>query len=354
MLNMSAAGIERLVGVTVICLAVGCSGGSDGKGTSETVENTADLPGTELPSDVPPLPDSSTADLPVGPQDQLDCDQQVCFDCTCECSGDCGGCFSICGPIPPGVEDCSCCTPCPDVSDILDSELSEPDAQGPEDPPIPQGTCVEDADCTFLPPASCCDPPPYPCQHKPAIGNAADLEALDAWKLEACNPPPECPDYAKPACDTCYDLILYSPDCVEGLCVVAEKIDCDAVCAASSKSPEELCPFISDPDLITGDTLELCGCFIITECDPLAQTGCPPNEKCTLTGNKPDCKPNGFQPKNAPCNPDSDTCAAGLICNPLNWCAPICTEDYQCENEGYEFCNKTQLGPLYGYCMVYL
>jgi len=131
-------------------------------------------------------------------------------------------------------------------------------------------------------------------------------------------------------------------------------MDCDAVCLASAKDPGQTCPFISDLDLVNGDTIELCGCFIITECDPITQTGCNLEEKCTLTAGKPDCKPVGFQPKNSPCIPEGDTCAAGLLCNPLNWCSPICTEDYQCENEGYEFCNKSGLGPLYGYCMVYL
>ncbi len=346
----------RSISLTILLWTLGslgaCSSGSNGSKAPDVPADAVDVLQEVRATDIP---GEATDAADIGRiEDRVDCDQQVCFDCPCRCSGDCGGCFSVCDPLPPGIEDCSCCEACPDADEQEVHDSGETEVQGPPEPPVPTGTCTVDGDCVVLPHAPCCPPPPNPCTLKPVLGNADDLAALQTWKDEVCDPPPECPDYAKPQCDDCLDILKYSASCKEGTCVVVEEMDCTAACEAAMKDPEVPCPFISHPELVNGESIELCGCAVVTQCDPIQQLGCLPEQKCTLVKNQPACAPTGYQPKNSPCNPDSDTCAAGLICNPLNWCAPICTEDYQCENEGYEFCNKTQYGPVYGYCMVYL
>ncbi|MBM4387145.1 MAG: hypothetical protein FJ088_05360, partial [Deltaproteobacteria bacterium] len=109
-------------------------------------------------------------------------------------------------------------------------------------------------DCKAMPNKACCPPPPNPCKKKPVPGNATDEAEILKWVADNCPPDYQCPDYAPPLCNDCYDLLDYKITCKETECAVEENLNCANYCLAWKKlqnPPGDPCPFISDSDLIT-------------------------------------------------------------------------------------------------------
>ncbi len=66
-------------------------------------------------------------------------------------------------------------------------------------------------------------------------------------------------------------------------------------------------------------------------CDPVAQTGCPPADKCTI--DPPTCVPNGTVANGGKCGP-ADDCSAGNLCaddGTNSICRELCAVDTDCK-----------------------
>lgn len=121
------------------------------------------------------------------------------------------------------------------------------------------GECSADDDCVFLENRSCCPGPPTPCDRGGEVGTLEEQEEIRRWREENCDATPiQCPQYAPPLCGDCYDLLSFKARCNGGNCVRADTIDCEQLCAAAVKDPEEECPWISHPDLLTEENIQAC------------------------------------------------------------------------------------------------
>jgi hypothetical protein len=72
----------------------------------------------------------------------------------------------------------------------------------------------------------------------------------------------------------------------------------------------------------------------VTMCDPVAQTGCGPGEKCSLDSTGNVCLSDGTKPNGAACGPATDDCIHGTLCvgpvaMTLN-CRQFCQSDNNC------------------------
>jgi hypothetical protein len=73
-------------------------------------------------------------------------------------------------------------------------------------------------------------------------------------------------------------------------------------------------------------------------CDPVCQSGCSCDKKCTFTGSQVTCAttPSGAKQANEECNPNNDNCAPGLLCTAENepacgaHCYRACRVDADC------------------------
>ena len=124
----------------------------------------------------------------------------------------------------------------------------------------PQTECETPLDCIYLSAQSCCPGPPNPCDLGGMVGTPEEEADVQQWIKENCPEEPICPQYAPPQCSNCYDLIAFEKGCVAGKCVQLESLNCETLCLAAAKSPDEPCPFISHPNLLTPQNLSSCGC----------------------------------------------------------------------------------------------
>jgi len=134
--------------------------------------------------------------------------------------------------------------------DIVDEEVEEP------------GECETDDDCLFLTAQVCCPAlAASPCAIAPEVGTLEDEVAAVAWIQSNCAAVESCPDIVAPACSDCLDLYSYAPICDKsiGECALESEPDCDAICEAISITSD--CPSISDPEALTEDLVNQCGCF---------------------------------------------------------------------------------------------
>lgn len=315
--------------------------------TPEVAAETVPVDDTTDTADV-----SDIAEVPDSPDSEDPCLEVECFDCECDCGQPCGGCFSVCDEVPADILDCSCCETCDlpvDTSEAEDEEVVEvvEEVIGPD-----MGLCQGDDDCMVIDKKDCC-PPPYVCHLAPLVGTEAEQDDVEAWKAVNCSPDFPCPDYSAPQCSDCLDLETFTPACVDEHCVALAELDCDALCAAWYKDPDEACPFISAPDLLTQANHDLCACVPPGPCDPISQEGCSTTQKCTIVDGEPSCAAAGSVDVGAACFGKED-CKPGLFCAVMGLCMHLCKEDAACVELGYEFCNKNIDNDTYGYCMVWL
>jgi len=120
--------------------------------------------------------------------------------------------------------------------------------------------CQKDSDCVFLDFIRCC-PPSDPCKRKPPmVVNKWNKEKIEQEMKAKC--PPTCPQYAPPLCFDCLNIEKFTPICVDNKCIAKREINCEEYCKAVAKNESEPCPWISNPDLITEENTEKCGCKI--------------------------------------------------------------------------------------------
>ena len=123
--------------------------------------------------------------------------------------------------------------------------------------------CEKDLDCVFLDFIRCC-PPPDPCKREaPMVVNIWNKEKIEQEMKAKC--PPTCPYYEQPQCSHCFNIEKFTPICVDNKCTVKREINCEEYCKAVAKNESEPCPWISNPDLITEENTEKCGCKKATQ-----------------------------------------------------------------------------------------
>jgi hypothetical protein len=95
-------------------------------------------------------------------------------------------------------------------------------------------------------------------------------------------------------------------------------------------------------------------------CNPVTGTGCPSGHKCTSTGTRTECVPDGTIGLGQPCTPsgtDADECLAGLYCFE-GACSELCTHQPDSCPDGYRcsgdlttaFSDQNQMGTCVPIC----
>ncbi len=119
--------------------------------------------------------------------------------------------------------------------------------------------CEKDSDCVFLDFISCCSPPD-PCKREPPkVVNKRSKDKTEQEREAKC--PSSCPMYMPPPPCSCLNIEEFTPVCVDNECTIKRENNCEEYCKAIDKNESEACPWISNPDLITEENTEKCGCI---------------------------------------------------------------------------------------------